>query len=890
MIGQTLGHYRIGEKLGEGGMGVVYRAQDTLLGREVAIKALPEAFARDPERLARFRREAQLLASLNHPNIAAIHGLEEQDGQRYLVLEYVPGQTLAERLKRGSLPVEEALEICKQIAEAFEAAHEKGIIHRDLKPANVKVTPEGRVKVLDFGLAKAFEPEGSEAELSKSPTISMAATRAGVILGTAAYMSPEQARAKPVDKRTDIWAFGCVLYEALSGRLAFPGDTVSDNIAAILAREPDPQALPETTPPKIRDLLRRCLQKDPSRRPRDIGDLRIEIEEALSAFSVHAVAPLPERPARRGVWWPLAAILVLSVAITGVIAFWMGRGFRQAPPSASPRLTLALPAKTPLAPDLPTRSIALSPDGQTFVYVASVGGATQLYLRALNQFEPTPMPGTEGASNPFFSPDGQWVAFAASGKLKKVAITGGAALTICGDMGTFRGGTWLPDNTIVFSPQAVGGLYRVSAAGGALQPLTKSEKGEGHRWPEFLPGGQQVLFTVWRGSIEASRVAVVSLKTGERRILLEGGSYSLYAPTGHLVYARTAGLLAVPFDLQRLQVTGSPVPIQDGVMTQLPGHAQASLSADGTLVYVPGGLQEAERSLLSMNRKGQAQPLLQTRRAYENPRISPDGRRLAARITAATADIWVHEIGRESLTRLTFEAANWMPVWTPDGKRIAFSSTKAGGPPNLYWTRADGSGGLERLTTSDQPQFPGSWSPDGKFFAFIESFANTGWDIMILPLEGDRKPKPFLQTQFTELAPALSPDGRWLAYQSNESVRNEVYVQPFPGPGGKWQISTDGGTHPVWSRNGREIFYRNGAKVYAVAVQPASGFSFGKPTLLFEAPYTYASSPSPNYDVTLDGQHFVMIKAEEGQASVTQVNVILNWFEELKRRVPTEKK
>ncbi len=889
MIGRTLKHYRIGEKLGEGGMGVVYRAHDEHLKRDVAIKVLPEAFARDTERLARFKREAQLLALLNHPNIAAIFGLEETDGLRYLVLEYVPGETLAERLRRGSLPVEEALGIGKQVAEALEDAHDKGIIHRDLKPANIKVTPEGRVKVLDFGLAKAFEPEGAQAELSKSPTISMAATRAGVILGTAAYMSPEQARGKAVDKRTDIWAFGCILYEALSGRLAFPGDTVSDNIAAILAREPDSQALHETTPPRIRELLRRCLQKDPSRRPRDIGDLRIEIEEVLSASGVHAVSPLPERPARRAFRWPLAAILASGMAMTAGIAFWMGRGLRQAPPSVAMHLTLALPPKAPMSTEGPTRSIALSPDGRNLVYSANVGGATQLYQRALNQFETTPMAGTEGAVNPFFSPDGQWVAFAASGKLKKVAITGGAALTIC-DAGSFRGGTWAPDNTIVFSPQPTGNLYRVSAGGGAPQPVTKLEKGESHRWPEFLPGGQEVLFTIWKGSIEGSRLALVSLKTGEQRILLEGGSNGLYAPSGHLVYARTAGLLAVPFDVQRLQVTGSPVPIQDGVLTQTAGYPQASFSADGSLVYVPGGTQEAERSLLAVNRKGQGQPLLQTKRAYEHPRISPDGRRLAVRITAATGDIWVHEIGRESLTRLTFEATNWMPVWTPDGKRIVFASTKAAGPPNLYWTLADGSGGLERLTTSDQPQFPGSWSPDGKLFAFIETFPNTGWDIMILPLEGDRKPKPFLQTQFTEMAPAFSPDGRWLAYQSNVSVRNEVYVQPFPGPGGKWQISTEGGTHPVWARNGREIFYRNGPKMYAVAVQTTPGFSFGKPTLLFEASYTYASSPSGNYDVTLDGQRFLMIKAEEGQAAVTQVNVILNWFEELKRRVPTGKK
>jgi serine/threonine protein kinase/Tol biopolymer transport system component len=895
--GTRLGPYEILSAIGAGGMGEVYRAHDSKLGRDVAIKVLPEAFAHDADRLSRFQREAKMLASLNHPNIATIHGLERSNDTSYLVMELVPGDTLAERIKReGAIPTEKALKIAVQITEALEAAHEKSIIHRDLKPPNVKVTPEGNVKVLDFGLAKAFARDG-ERDLSDLSTLTEMGTGEGRVLGTPAYMSPEQARGRAVDKRADVWAFGCVLYELLTGKQAFRGETVADTIAVVLEREPDWQVLPPATSAKIRDLLRSCMQKDSQHRLRDIGDARIEIEEALTA-----PAPAEPIPPSKGIRTLGRRSLVirggalLSVAVITGIAIW---NLKPSPaPQPVSRTIITLPSGQQLAGLDTGPALALSPDGTHLVYVGRQSSGQQLYLRAMDSLEAKPIPDTDGAVNPFFSPDGQWVGFFGDGKLKKVSVSGGAALTL-GDATNPYGANWGSRGMIAFVPSNGSGLRQVSDGGGTPQPLTRLGTGElSHLWPEFLPGGKAVLFAAGSTAINFTnaRVAVQSVGTGERRYLVQVGTNPRYAPSGHLVYAQGGSLMAVPFDPQRFAVTGTAVPVVEGVLqSPVSGAAQYSFSPTGSLVYVPGGVQSNQSKLVWVSRNGAEQPLAAPERAYRGPRVSPDGRRVAVTIQEQESQVWLYDLARETLTRLTFGGnVNNNPSWTPDGKRIAFESSKEG-PLNVFWQLADGSGGLERLTTSEYNQVPHSWSPDGQLLAFIEINPTTGYDIWMLrigdPSAGSgqvRKAQPFLRTRFDEAVPRFSPDGRWLAYLSNESGRSEIYVQPYPGPGGKWQISTEGGKEPVWNPNGRELFYRTGDKMMAVEITTQPSFSVGKPRMLFEGRYRPTPVTSPNYDVSRDGQRFLMLKpVEQEQAAPTQINVVLNWFEELKRRVPT---
>jgi eukaryotic-like serine/threonine-protein kinase len=892
--GTRLGSYEIVAQIGAGGMGEVYRAHDTKLGRDVAIKVLPANFVNDPERLSRFQREARMLAALNHPNIATIYGLEQFDGVSCLVMELVPGETLAERVKAGPLPIEEALKIAAQIAEALEAAHEKNIIHRDLKPANVKVTPEGKVKVLDFGLAKAFEGDAANEDMGNSPTLSAAATMQGVILGTAAYMSPEQARGKAVDKRTDIWAFGCVLYELLTRKQAFHAETTTEILAAVLKEEPNWQALPETTPLSIRALLRRCLQKEMNKRARDAGDARIEIEEALVA---PVTADLTTAATTKGshVLGRRALILSLSTLLLGAtiasLAVWNLK------PSSSPqpvsRVVITLPPGQLLAGLDNGPAVTLSPDGTHLAYVARQGGTQQIYLRAMDSSEAKPIPGTEGGVIPFFSPDGQWLGFFTGNKLMKVSVSGGAALTLS-DASFPHGASWGNQGMIAFAPTTVSGLLQVPDAGGTPLPLTRLAKGDvAHRWPEFLPGGKAVLFAAGSTAINFTNagVAVQSIGTGERRNLLQGGMSPRYAPSGHLVYAQGGNLMAVPFDPQQLAVTGTAVSVGEGVLqSPVSGAAQYSFSATGSLAYVSGGVQSGQSKLVWVSRNGAEQPVAAPTHTYLAPHLSPDGRRVAVAVTEQESQTWLYDLSRETLTRFTFEG-NYNPVsvWTPDGKRIAFESNKEG-PPNIFWQLADGSGGSERLTTSEYVTAPMSWSPDGQLLAFIEVNPTTGFDIWVLRIS-DRKAQPFLRTPFNETSARFSPDGRWLAYISDESGSYEIYVQPYPGPGGKWQISTEGGKEPVWNPNGRELFYRSGDKMMAVDITTQPGFAAGKPRMLFEGRYEPAPVPIANYDVSPDGQRFLMLKpTEQAQASPTQINIVLNWFEELKRRVPAGSK
>ena len=885
--GTRLGSYEILAQIGAGGMGEVYQAHDTKLGRDVAIKVLPEAFAHDAERLARFQREAKMLAALNHPNIATIHGLELTNGTSYLVMELVSGKTLADRVKReGALPVEEALKIAVQIAEALEAAHEKSIIHRDLKPANVKVTPEGKVKVLDFGLAKAFADDAANDDPSNSPTLSVAATMHGVILGTAAYMSPEQARGKAVDKRTDIWAFGCVLYEMLTGKQAFEGDAVTEILAAVLKEEPDWLALPAATPAQIFGLLRRCLQKDKTLRMQAAGDARIEMQEALTtpAAEPHNAAISQAAPG-----WRRAAVLALAAVgflTLGGVAVWYLKPSSQHLGQSPAHLTVALPPGDQLTnANLP---LEISADGTDLVYVAERGGVRRLYLRVLGDPDAKPIPGTEGAHDPFLSPNGRWVGFFAQGKMKKVSIDGEAPITLC-DAGVGGGASWGADDTIVFSPGRDSGLWRVPAEGGQPQVLTTPDLAKGeysHRYPQILPAGKGVVFTSLSGfGWDESRVEVLRLDTKEQRVLVRGGHTGRFVPSGHLIYYRAGSLLAVPFDLARLQVIGAaPVTVAGGVR-QSAGTVggEYSISSGGTLVYVPANPRQFESQLVWVDRQGKVEPIPAPLRAYSSPALSRDGKQVAVTIRSDIEQLWTYDLSRGTLTQLTSEQSSSRdPIWTRDSKRIAYRSNKVG-EWNLFWRPSDGSDAEERLTATDNNQIPASFSPNDQLLAFDEDNRSKGSQIGVVELS-DHRARPFLQVPAYAGRPQFSPNGRWMAYESDESGGSEVYVQAFPGPGGKWQVSVRGGGDPRWNLNGRELFYVNDDKMMVVDVVTSSSFSAGTPKMLLEDQDFINAA----WDVSPNGQRFLIVKPMEQQAA-TQIDVVLNWFEELKRRVPSGK-
>jgi len=891
MIGQTLGHYRIEEQLGAGGMGVVYRATDSKLGRQVAIKVLPESFAKDPERLARFQREARMLAALNHPNIAAIHGLEESGGTHYLVLEYVPGNTL-----EGPLPLAEALRVASQIAEAFEAAHEKDIVHRDLKPPNVKVTPEGKVKVLDFGLAKAVSVQPTEATVSQAGE----GTQLGAVMGTAGYMSPEQARGLPVDKRCDIWAFGCVLYETLTGRRAFGGRTLSDSIAAVLTGEPDWEALPVETPPHVRALLRRCLQKDLGRRQRDIGDARLELEETRPGDE--AIARGGESRPRWRTLTLAAASLLLGALASGIAGWTVWHKPPEAPAVA--RFTIMLgPGEQLPYPFHP--SAVLSRDGTRLAYSVQREGKTQLHVRALDQFESKAIPGSEGINGwPVFSPDGQWVAFRQGVKWMKAALTGGPLVKMFdAPQGGAYVASWGPDNRLVLGVYPAS-IARIAAAGGTLQEVPGVDPKKGERWggaARYFPDGKAMMFGVRTSETESFddyQIAAYSFETGKRNILIDGGQRGMYW-SGYLIYVRGGTLFAVPFDRAKLTATGSPVPVVDGIFTNavLPVMAAVDISDNGTLVYVPGGLVGSSRKAVWVDRQGKAQPLPLPPRAYLHPRLSPDGQQVAIEVEGPNHDVFTYDLERGTLTKVTFDGSSHAPFWTPDGKRLTYRSGMPA-PFTMWAMPADRSSGPERLTTIGEQQSAASWSADGQAVAFTQVNPETKGDIYVLRMDSERKPRPFAQSKFDEGAPRFSPDGHWIAYSSNESGRTEVYVQAYPGPGAKILISTEGGSDPTWRRQGGELYYRNGNKMMAVAVSAGGAFRAGAPKLLWEGRYnqglnSMCGPPGPgasNYDVTGDGQRFLMIQEGEQDVAPNRIHVVLNWAEELKRLMAENRK
>jgi serine/threonine-protein kinase len=919
VIGSRLGSYEIVSPIGAGGMGEVYRARDTKLNRDVALKVLLAVVSNDPDRLARFRREAQVLASLNHSNIAHIHGFEESGDIGALVMEFVDGPTLADRIVRGPIPLDEAIPIAKQIADALEAAHEQGIVHRDLKPANIKVRDDGTVKVLDFGLAKVVDPVASvSGSVSMSPTLTTPAmTQMGMIMGTAAYMAPEQAKGRPVDKRADIWAFGCVLYEMLTGRRVFDGEDVSDTLAFVITCEPDWSALPPNTPATIRRLLERCLQKDRKKRLHDIGDARLELDEPVAPPSPAAVAFAPPAPVRgRPIAW--IAALVGASAVTAA-AVWM---LTRPAPAATlnvQRLTITQPEAAPYLSPRGGGGIAISPDGTRIVYPAIENGKRLLYMRNLDQLESRPIPGTENAGNPFFSYDGEWVAFFAydpanlgSNKLKKVAVRGGPPLTIC-DAPIPPGGTWGADDMIVFGTGHDGNsvipLFQVPAAGGTPKPILTPDPKKNERrfgWPDILPGGKAVLFSSTASAVLAfdeGHISVLSLASGTVRTIIEQGYHARYLASGHIVYMLGTNLMAVPFDVNRLEVTGPPVPLVEGVGADpAVGEASFAVSPTGFLVYARGSAAtNAQRTLAMVDRQGHEQPLAVPPRTYNYPRVSPDGSRIALDIRDQENDVWIFDIARSTLTRFTFGASvDGNPTWTPDGSRIAFASDRDHtGTGNLYIAPADGSASRpERLSTSDVPQFPMGFSPDGKGLVFLQNSPKTSADLELLTLDTGHPIVPLLHTEFAESNGVVSPDGRWLAYQSNESGPSQIYVRSFPNVDSRLhQISTNGGTRPVWGPNGRELFYVNGnangsVTMMAVPVQMGATFVAGTLQRLFDGTF-FVGANGRTYDVTPDGQHFVMIKDQPtpaNPAGPSQFVIVNNWFDELKRLAPGKKK
>jgi serine/threonine-protein kinase len=851
--------------LGEGGMGVVYRARDSRLQRDVALKLVHPHLV-DENRLERFRHEARVLAALGHPNVAGVYELGDADGMAFIVMELVPGETLADRLVAGPLPGSEVVRIACQVAAALETVHDKGLIHRDLKPANIKLTPDGVVKVLDFGLAKST---GGIDESHSGLLTATVKTREGVIAGTVAYMSPEQARGQEIDRRTDIWAFGCVVYEMVVGRRAFAAPTTADTIAAVMERPVNWTAIPPDAPPVVTRVLRRCLQRDLKQRLRDIADARLELEDAATNAEVSAA------PKNRD-WRRVAkamAVLALGFGL-GALAISMTRAPSELVPPA--HFVVPFSSTTPLA-GLDFPSAVISPDGTRVVYVASRGGRTELFQRPLNSIDPVPIPGTTNAVGPFFSPDSRWVAFFADGQLKKVNLAGGPPVTLC-EAPVGLGGSWGPRDLIAFAAATGSGLSRVSAAGGTPGRLTMLDVAQGeysHRWPEWLPDGETVLFTVGTsgtpGSWSDAQIVAQSVTTGKRTMLVRGGTNPHYLSNGSLLYAQNGRVMNIALDASSLTISGSPVAVLENVRQSADGAVQLSVARSGAAVFIPGGPGVSERRLVSVGRDGTSTAFAAAPGAYAFPRVSPDGQKLIVALEAPTRDLWLYDVTSGTRTQVTFDSGATSPTWTRDAKRVAFSSTRVG-VLNLFTVIIGDPGRSERLVPSDNQQFPGSSAPDGAL-VFTEQRSATGRDILLLPA-GDRVPRALLATRADETSPKLSPDGRWLAYVSNEGGRSEVYVTPLANPARARRVSVEGGSEPAWASGGRELFYRQGTTMMTVTIDAAGQLQSG-PRILFDADFVRGTLDAANYDVMPDGR-FVMVQ-RSSQSSELTLHVLLNW-------------
>jgi serine/threonine-protein kinase len=884
-------------------MGVVYRATDMKLGRSVALKVIRPELLANPEALSRFEREARILAALNHPRIATIHGLEDSGGTKFLVLEYVPGPTLAERLRRGPLPAREAMLLGKQIAEALEAAHSKGIIHRDLKPANIKVSENGQVKVLDFGLAKSIERPRAVSDADATATLTDELSRSVTILGTAAYMSPEQACGKELDARTDIWSFGCVLYEMLSGKQPFRGNTMTEILAAVIEREPNWALLPAGILPTLERLIRHCLRKDAGNRLRDIGDAGIELEDALA--EPPSGAPKADGVTRRVAIGAVAGAAAGGAA-TGVFAISRYRG---GVPRSLTRFTIGVPGGGSFIPSF-NRKVGISPDGRHVVFtpgtLSNIGGGRGIsfYIRSLGELESKRIKEAENGSSPFFSPDGQWVGFFVAGgggvRLRKMAINGGTPVTLA-TMDSFVGAAWTPDNTIYVIVDIPSGVVRLPAAGGTPKEALKIDFAKGerlHRYPCSLPDTNAVLLTIGIAESETfddARIVAFSPDTGEKKTLVEGGTHPRYSPSGHLLYARDGKIFAIRFDSKRLKTGGQPFPAVEGVlMSRNSGLANYDVSASGDLAYIPGICDTGGRTLVWVDRNGKAEAISPLApRAYLRPRLSPDARRLAIEIEGPNHNLYVYDFERGVFATLTSDGVSHWPVWSPDGTELAFRS----GPMaafKMWRVPADRSRAPQQVPATGVSQSAESWSPDGRALVYTTGAPGVTPNIMVAALEGDQAARKLEATNFAEGSPKFSPDGRWLAYCTNESGKPQVYVQAYPGPGAKVQISGDGGTDPVWRRAGGELFYRNGDSMMSVAVSTVSGFKAGPPQELWRGHYAHGTSSScglpgvtsSNYDVTSDGRRFLMIKDDQDTAVSSEVVVVQGWADELRRLAP----
>ena len=894
--GQMLSHYRLVEQIGKGGMGVVWKALDTRLDREVAIKALPDDFADNPERLRRFEREAKLLASLNHANIATVHGLEDSEGARFLAMELVEGEDLAERLARGAIPVSEVLQIALQVAEALEAAHANGVIHRDLKPANIRLTPDGKVKVLDFGLAKSMAAT-SAAGASPAATDLSTGTVEGKILGTAAYMSPEQARGQAVDKRSDIWSFGVVLWEMLTRQRPFGGAVQTDVLASILRAEPDWQSLPADTPLLIQRVLRRCLQKDARQRLHDIGDARLDIEEALAEPDAVDEAAAPRTT--RSAWWMLPAAVA-----AGMVAAWITWKFLMVPdgpPATASRLTVNMPPGVSMHAGILRPGVAISPDGRWLVFVATEGGTRKLFKRSLDRFGVTRIPGTENAAFAFFSPDGRWVGFwdNADDKLEKVALDGGAPVTLC-DTTNAWGATWGTNGMIVYNPGTLNGLWQVAETGGEpeqiLAPIPETGQAS-FLMPEWLPDGTGVLFTAWKGGFTAAsaQIVILDIASGETKILLENAACARYLASGHLVFGRGGRAEIAPFDLRRREVTGPSVPIPDPIFFEPGGKLHLAVSKTGTMVYVPGG-SAPRRQLVYSDLRGNKEVVAGDQRGYVYPRFSPDGRRLAVTISEfGEPSIWILDRSTGLGTRMAGEGRRHIPLWSPDGRRVAFALETEQPPATwgIFWQQADASSPPEPLVMAQIPGdwlWPSSWTPDGKTLVFGKWSMGYSKDIYYVSVDNLQDVRPLLATEADELYGLLSPDGRWIAYASNVTGHWAIYVQKFPDGSERQQISSADVTDLVgWAPDGRTIYYVREGQMMGVGITAVPVLRADTPRVLFEVSYFPGVWYNPDVHLSADGEQFVMVTPDETWGLATEIKVVQNWFDELEELAPVDR-
>jgi Tol biopolymer transport system component len=877
--GTQLGPYEITAALGAGGMGEVYRARDTRLDRTVAIKILPAEVAKDAVRKQRFEREAKTISSLNHPNICTLHDIGSQDGVDFLVMECVEGESLAKRLEKGPLPLEQVLKHGAQVADALDKAHRAGIVHRDLKPGNIMLAASG-TKLLDFGLAKAAAPITSVATLTGVVTQDSPVTQQGTIVGTFQYMAPEQVEGKEVDGRSDIFSLGAVLYETLTGKKAFEGKSQLSVASAILEKEPAPiTATKPLTPPALDHAIRKCLAKSPDERWQSASDLGSELSWILASGS-QAAASVPwigrRRQQERVAWIGAGVVLALLVGYLG----WRGGpgGHRNSPL----HLTVALPSGKALRNYNSTRPVAITPDGSAIVYAAAgEDRKNQLYLRKLDSFESTPIAGTEDAFSPFFSPNGQWVGFFTNdNKMKKVLLQGGSPVVL--EEASFLGGSWGDDDIIYFKKSFASGISAVPAGGGQTREVTRTGSrpdDRAHIWPDALPGNNGIVFTVWTGrSFNDARIEGLSFKTGERKVLVEGGTDGRYLANGYLAYARNGTLFAVPFDPKRLEVEGAPVPLLEGVMSGAAnGDADFAVSDNGTLVFLPGTFTSFQRNLVWMDRTGKITNVTSEVKPYGSPAISPDGQRIALALQGSSFDVWVYDLGRGTLTKASFGGDDYRPEWSPDGKMLAYDSSKSG-HQQVYVKHGIVQGDETAVTDSPEDKEFYGWTPNGREVIFARLNKETGWDLYAAGAEGDHKLRPLVVAPFNQKDARLSPDGKWLAYVSDESGQPEVFVQEMSESGTRAQVSTDGGITPQWTRSGNELLFRSKNQVMSVKVSPGGALNLGKPIVLFEDKKGWNG-----YDIAADGSLVIARDADE-KGTVMQINVVLHWFEEMKKK------